>query len=400
MIKIDTNDNTVAGFWVTGKDYFVRVEGTTIDGATINSVVGHFSIENRFMRGTDSAALAATALTNVTWTDAKAGHLDAPISTVDTVVDGIQTDLSNAADGLGALKALIDTVDGVVDTILVDSNDLQTNQGAWATAVGFSTHSAADVKTAIEAAGSSIALMLADTNELQTDWVNAGRLDTLLDACNTVTPDAAGVAPTVGEIRTEMEGAGTKLTLALGDTDELQTNQGNWATAAGFSTHSAADVKTAMEAAGSKLTLVLADTADMQPNQGNWATAVGFSTHSAADVKTAIEAGGSSIALILADTGELQTDWANGGRLDLLIDAILLDTGTTLDALVKRILGLEQENIFIDNTTYAGVHMTGCRIRIYSVAGSVGGAGDVIATYTMTATYTGDEMDDYKVVKA
>lgn len=38
-------------------------------------------------------------------------------------------------------------------------------------------------------------------------------------------------APTVGEIRTEMEGAGTKLTLTLADTDELQTNQGNWATA-------------------------------------------------------------------------------------------------------------------------------------------------------------------------
>jgi len=48
MIKIDTNDDTVAGFWVTGKDYFVRIEGTTIDGATINSVVGQFSIENRF----------------------------------------------------------------------------------------------------------------------------------------------------------------------------------------------------------------------------------------------------------------------------------------------------------------------------------------------------------------
>lgn len=48
MIKIDTNDNTVAGFWVTGKDYFVRIEGVTIDGATVNAIVGHFSIENRF----------------------------------------------------------------------------------------------------------------------------------------------------------------------------------------------------------------------------------------------------------------------------------------------------------------------------------------------------------------
>jgi hypothetical protein len=46
---------------------------------------------------------------------------DALITTVDTVADGIQTDLSNATDGLGALKALIDTVDGVVDAILADT---------------------------------------------------------------------------------------------------------------------------------------------------------------------------------------------------------------------------------------------------------------------------------------
>lgn len=37
---------------------------------------------------------------------------------------------------------------------------------------------------------------------------------------------------------------------------------------------------------------------------------------------------------ILADTNELQVDWANGGRLDLIIDDILLDTGTTLDDLI------------------------------------------------------------------
>ena len=73
------------------------------------------------MRGTDSAAPAATALTDVTWTDAKAAFLDHSITTVDTVVDGIQTDLDNATDGLGALKALIDTVDGIVDAILLDT---------------------------------------------------------------------------------------------------------------------------------------------------------------------------------------------------------------------------------------------------------------------------------------
>lgn len=37
---------------------------------------------------------------------------------------------------------------------------------------------------------------------------------------------------------------------------------------------------------------------------------------------------GKALSDILADTNELQGDWTDGGRLDLLIDAILADTGT------------------------------------------------------------------------
>jgi hypothetical protein len=56
------------------------------------------------------------------------------------------------------------------------------------------------------------------------------------------------------------------------------------------------------------------------------------------------------LASILADTNELQSDWVNGGRLDLnldarasqasvdtidgIVDSILVDTGTTLPALI------------------------------------------------------------------
>ena len=42
--------------------------------------------------------------------------------------------------------------------------------------------------------------------------------------------------------------AGHKLRDIEEDTNELQTNQGDWATATGFSTHSAADVVTALQA--------------------------------------------------------------------------------------------------------------------------------------------------------
>lgn len=64
-----------------------------------------------------------------------------------------------------------------------------------------------------------------------------------------------------------------------------------------------------------------------------WRTATGFSTHSAADVwgvatRTLTAFGftvninsNADISAILEDTSELQTDWADGGRLDLLLDA-------------------------------------------------------------------------------
>lgn len=83
------------------------------------------------------------------------------------------------------------------------------------------------------------------------------------------------------------------------------------------------------------------------------------------------------------------------------IDAILTDTSTTLDALIKRVLGLSQENHYIDNTTFTTGKLTAARIRIYSVAGSVGTAADVIATYNITATYDANgNLETYKVVKA
>ncbi len=71
-----------------------------------------------------------------------------------------------------------------------------------------------------------------------------------------------------------------------------------------------------------------------------------------------------------------------------------------LETLIERTLGMNQENFYIDNTVFASGNMTSCRIRIYSVAGSVGSASDVIATYNMTAGYSGDEMTTYKMVKA
>ncbi len=52
---VATIDTSAHADYSTGSEYMVRMEGTTVDGGTINAWIGSFSIENRFMRGTDSA---------------------------------------------------------------------------------------------------------------------------------------------------------------------------------------------------------------------------------------------------------------------------------------------------------------------------------------------------------
>jgi hypothetical protein len=146
-----------------------------------------------------------------------------------------------------------------------------------------------DIYAAIFAASAtlaaSVASVLADTNELQSDWANGGRLDLIIDA-------------------------------TLADTAELQ---GDWAN-------------------GGRLDLLLdATLADTNELQGDWANggrldliidAILVDTGTTLDGKldTIDNFLDTEIAAILADTNELQTDWVNGGRLDLILDAILVDT--------------------------------------------------------------------------
>lgn len=77
-------------------------------------------------------------------------------------------------------------------------------------------------------------------------------------------------------------------------------------------------------------------------------------------------------------------------------------TLSAVGALVLRVLGLTQENQYIDNTTFdADNHMLTARIRTYTDAASVGTGVNVLATYNVTATYDIDgNMTTFKVVKA
>ena len=61
-IRIDTADNATADFYEAGHDYFVRIEGVTIDAGTVNAIVGCFSIANRRTAG----QMAVTSIEGLT----------------------------------------------------------------------------------------------------------------------------------------------------------------------------------------------------------------------------------------------------------------------------------------------------------------------------------------------
>ena len=97
----------------------------------------------------------------------------AALATVFNKVDGVQADLDNATDGLGALKTLIETETTAIDSALTT------------------------IDNEIAALQTDVTAILADTNELQGDWANGGRLDALLDrtvAASEAAEDLIGLA--------------------------------------------------------------------------------------------------------------------------------------------------------------------------------------------------------------
>ncbi len=75
-------------------------DATAMGMTVLNTVAADVDgLNGAAMRGTDNAATASDLSTH-----------DTKLTTVDTVVDGIQADLSNATDGLGAIKTSVDAI--------------------------------------------------------------------------------------------------------------------------------------------------------------------------------------------------------------------------------------------------------------------------------------------------
>lgn len=152
--SIDLSDNTDAGFYAVGSQYWVVVSAVTIDTRTVNFIAATFRI------------VAAEAITGKPKVD-----VDAWLGTA----------------------AATPTTAGVPEVDV--------------------THVAGTAQTANDN-GADINAILADTNELQTDWANGGRLDLLIDAIKAVTdalPDAGALTTIASNISAILTDTGTTL---------------------------------------------------------------------------------------------------------------------------------------------------------------------------------------------
>lgn len=189
-VSIDLSDNTDAGFFAPGSEYWIIVDNVTVDAGTVSFVAGTFSIERSggalaLLKGanglsnikTDTAAIlvdtgttldgklntAQADLDTLTGTDgvtlATAQANYAPAKATDIVSNGAITTLSGAVVN-------VDTVD--VCTTNTDMVAAAPTAAAIADAVcdeALSGHATAGT------VGKAISDIEADTNELQTDDV-------------------------------------------------------------------------------------------------------------------------------------------------------------------------------------------------------------------------------------
>lgn len=243
--------------------------------------------------GTNNVIPTVTTVTNAVTAGTVSDKTGYSISGTTTTLDALQTAL-NAAHGAGS----------------------------WATATGFSTHSAADVWAVgtREITGGTITTYTGNTPQTGDGYAY---LVSNLGTAGAAATEAGGT----GDHLTALAPAAT----ALSTVTWTPTRAGYLDNLSGGAVMLAASY-TAPPSAATIATQV-DSTLSASHGAGSWATATGFSTLDAAGVRSAVGLAtanlDSQLAAIVADTNELQTDWANGGRLDLLVDAILDDTGTS-----------------------------------------------------------------------
>tara|TARA_R110002153_G_scaffold54346_7_gene151466 strand:- start:1036 stop:2538 length:1503 start_codon:yes stop_codon:yes gene_type:complete len=279
-------------------------------------------------------------------------NLITKVDAIDTVVDAILVDTGTTLDGK------INTIDTVVDAILVDTAVIG-SAGAGLTGVPW--NAAWDAEVQSECADALTAYDPPTKTELDSafteikggTWATTDTLEAIRDRGDAAwTTGGGGSAPTAAAVADAVWDEATSGHTSSGtfgeqvktDIDAILVDTGTTIPA------TIATVDTVVDA-------ILVDTGTTIPatiatvDTVVDAILVDTGTTLPATLDTIDNFLDTEIAAILADTNELQGDWANGGRLDLLVDSIiskvdvvdgivddiLVDTGTTIPATIATI---------------------------------------------------------------
>lgn len=196
MAHIDLSDDTDAGFYAAGSRYAVRVEGTTVDGATINAWIGAFSVGCTLRPTTAGRKLdvTATGAAGIDWANVENPTTAVDLSatdiqlcdTVTTNTDMRGTDSAALASVVGALAdAAADGDPTEADTVMQYVKQLINILIGTAGVAAFPAEAAPGNAVSL---AEVIRAIHADVTGLNGDAMRG------TDGANTTVPDAAGTA--------------------------------------------------------------------------------------------------------------------------------------------------------------------------------------------------------------
>lgn len=189
LLTIDLSDNADAGFYAAGNNYHVMVSGMVVEGLAINQWIASFSIQNRNDYADVREWLGTAVATPTTGGVPEVDITHIAGSAVSTSSAQIGVNVVNAGGTAWASGSLTSGVfaAGAITAAAIADGAIDAATFAADVDAEFLNYIVDDA-TRIDASAlntataTTIPAIVADTNELQTDWANGGRLDTILDA--------------------------------------------------------------------------------------------------------------------------------------------------------------------------------------------------------------------------
>jgi len=222
LLEIDTADNTTANFYEAGSTYHVRIEGATVDAGNVNAWIGTFQIgyPNAILN-TTIATLASQVSFTLEEGPAEADALKGCPVIIHDLASAVQMAIGFISAYAVTTKTVTLAVDPAIFTMAAGDSIsvfLPSQVASWNNVPLATTNplpnAAADAPGGVpisDAGGLDLDTKLANTNEVTaarmaalTDWIDGGRLDTLLDAIPTTAmrgTDSAALASVATEAR-------------------------------------------------------------------------------------------------------------------------------------------------------------------------------------------------------